>query len=359
MLIRIKRGWEIPEREITPEEIYFNRRAFLKKLGISGLGAIGALTGLGKWDNAVAANLSNTADQSSLYPAKRNEKFKLDRPLTDEYAVTHYNNFYEFTTDKARVADLVGNFTIHPWTIEVSGHVAKPKTFDLDELLKTMPIEERLYRHRCVEAWAMAVPWTGFPMKALIDLVQPTSKAKFVRMVTFNRPEEAPGMLTQPWYPWPYYEGLRMDEAVNELTFMAIGAYGKPLPKQNGAPFRLVTPWKYGYKSIKSIVKIEFIDKQPATFWNDVAPKEYDFLSNVNPKVPHPRWSQATERLIPGDERRPTLLYNGYEKYVGHLLFINKMEVYFGVPQETGIRSHFPALGRLHLAGNYRQRCSK
>jgi sulfoxide reductase catalytic subunit YedY len=315
MLIKIHRGWEIPEREATPEEIYLNRRQFIKKLGFAGIGAVTVLSGM---EHAVAG-INDGGKGSNIYPAKRNPKYVLDRPITDEWATAHYNNFYEFTTDKERVADLVGKFQIRPWTVEVTGMVAKPKVYDVDELIRLMPTEERLYRHRCVEAWAMAVPWTGFPMKALIDLVQPLSTAKYVRMLSFNKPDEAPGMRTQHWYPWPYYEGLRMDEAVNELTMLAIGIYGHELPKQNGAPIRLVTPWKYGYKSIKSIVKIEFIDKQPPTFWNDVAPNEYDFLSNVNPKVPHPRWSQAHERLIPNMERRATLLYNGYEEFVAHL----------------------------------------
>lgn len=314
MFIRKKKRWEIPERLATPEEIFLNRRRFLQQLGWSGLGLMGGLTSLEAWRNAAAA-----MPQSSIYSAKRNATYVLDRPITDEFAATHYNNFYEFTTDKRGVADLVGKFKTQPWAIAVKGLVAKPKTFDLDELIKLMPVEERLYRFRCVEAWAMAVPWTGFPLKALIDLVVPTAKAKFVRMVSFNRPHEAPGMAEQSWYPWPYFEGLRLEEAMNELAFMAIGMYGKPMPKQNGAPVRLVTPWKYGYKSIKSIVEIEFTDKQPPTFWNKIAPGEYDFLSNVDPDVPHPRWSQAIERIIPSMEERPTLKYNGYEEFVAYL----------------------------------------
>jgi sulfoxide reductase catalytic subunit YedY len=315
MLVKIPRGWEIAERAATPEEIYLNRRQFVKKLSWAGVGAVAMFSG---WEN-VAAMIPRRLDHAGIYPAKRNAKYALDRPLTDEWATAHYNNFYEFTTDKERVADLVEKFQTRPWTVEVAGMVAKPKTYDVDELTRLMPVEERLYRHRCVEAWSMAEPWTGFPMKALVDLVQPLSSAKFVRMISFNKPEQAPGMRTQSWYPWPYYEGLRMDEAANELAMLVIGIYGHELPKQNGAPIRLVTPWKYGYKSIKSIVKIDFTGKQPATFWNDVAPNEYDFLSNVNPKVPHPRWSQATEQPIPGGPRRPTLLYNGYEEYVAPL----------------------------------------
>lgn len=314
MFIRKSRRWEIPERLATPEEIYFNRRHFLKQLGIGSLGLVSGVSFLGAGMKPV-----EVTQLPDIYPATRNPKYGLDRPITDEYSATHYINFYEFTTDKRRVADLVGKFKTQPWTIAVTGMVARPRTFDLDELIKLMPVEERLYRFRCVEAWSMAVPWTGFPMKALIDLVAPTAKAKFVRMVSFNRPEEAPGMAEQAWYPWPYFEGLRLDEAMNELTFMAIGLYAKPLPKQNGAPLRLVVPWKYGYKSIKSIVEIEFTDKQPPTFWNKIAPSEYSFLSNVDPHVPHPRWSQAMERMIPSMEQRPTLKYNGYEEFVAHL----------------------------------------
>lgn len=316
MLIKIPRGWEIPEREATPEEIFTNRRQFIKTMGLAGIGTAISSSG---WDRVAAAILNHRGDKDDIYPAKRNAKYVLDRPLTDESATAHYNNFYEFTTDKARVADLVDKFQIRPWAVEITGMVTKPKTYDVDELIRLMPVEERLYRHRCVEAWSMAVPWTGFPLKALIDLVQPSSSAKFVRLLSFNKPEQAPGMRSQSWYPWPYYEGLRMDEAANELTMLVSGIYGHELPKQNGAPIRLVAPWKYGYKSIKAIVKIEFTDKQPKTFWNDIAPNEYDFLSNVNPKVPHPRWSQATEQPIPGGPRRPTLLYNGYEEYVAHL----------------------------------------
>ena len=197
--------------------------------------------------------------------------------------------------------------------------VDRPKVYDLDDLVRRMPLEERLYRFRCVEAWAMAVPWTGFPMKALINEVQPKSSARYVRMVTFQRPEQAPGQKSQPWYPWPYFEALTMEEAMNELTLLGTGIYGHALPKQHGAPIRLVAPWKYGFKSIKSIVSIEFTDKQPPTFWNKLAPSEYDFWANVNPNVPHPRWSQATERLISTGERVPSQLYNGYGEYVAHL----------------------------------------
>ena len=317
MLIKTLRAWEIPENVATSEQDYLNRREFLKRAGI---GAAALVTGMNRWAGTYTLDQSQVSEKiQSALPAPRNTAFTLDRPVTEEYAATHYNNFYEFTTDKPRVAERVDKFKIFPWQIEISGHVEKKLTLDLDDLVQRLPVEERLYRHRCVEAWSMAVPWSGIPFKTFIELVQPTAKAKYVRFVTFNRPEQAPGMKEQPWYPWPYYEGLRMDEAMNELTFLAIGLYGKPLPKQNGAPVRMVLPWKYGYKSIKSIVKIEFVDQQPKTFWNDLAPTEYSFLSNVNPKVPHPRWSQAEERVIPSMERRPTLLFNGYEEFVASM----------------------------------------
>ena len=309
MLIRIRKGWEIPERETTPERVFFNRRQFLQAAGFLGVeGLAGAAT-----------------DAKGPYPAKQNPEFTLDRPITVERAATGYNNFYEFDgNDKQAVQHKVGAFVTRPWQIEISGLVGKPKTFDLDDLLRSMPFEERLYRFRCVEAWSMAVPWTGFPFSELIKAVEPKPEAKYIRTVTVYRPKEMPGIPGQPWYPWPYYEGLRMDEALNPLTMVVTGIYGKPLPRQNGAPVRLIVPWKYGYKSIKSVVKVEFVAKQQRTFWNDQQPLEYGFYSNVNPKKPHPRWSQAVEKVIPTMEPRPTLLYNGYEKYVAHLYKSNE-----------------------------------
>jgi sulfoxide reductase catalytic subunit YedY len=303
MLIRIPEDWEIPERDATPEHVYLNRRQLLKAAGFLG-----------------AKGLVRAANANGPYPAKRNLEYTLDRPITEEWAATSYNNFYEFDAmDKKAVRNKVGKFVVSPWQIEVTGKVNKPRKFDLDELLRTMPFEERLYRFRCVERWAMAVPWTGFPFSELVKAVEPKPEAKYVRFVTVHRPDQMPGVVQANWYPWPYYEGLRMDEAMNPLTLLVTGLYGKPLPKQNGAPIRIVTPWKYGYKSIKSIVKIEFVSKQPRTFWNDLQPAEYGFYSNVNPNKPHPRWSQVIEEVIPTMERRPTLLYNGYGKYVAGL----------------------------------------
>ena len=292
----------MPEREATPEGAFWSRRNLLKAAGLIG------------------AESLLSAEENSPYPAKRNQSFTLDRPITEERWATGYNNFYEFHgTDKTAVRNLVDKFVTRPWSFEVTGLVAKPRTFDLDEFERAMPLEERLYRFRCVEAWSMAVPWTGVPFSELTKLVQPKPEAKFVRFVSVRRPEQMPGISSQPWYPFPYYEGLRMDEAMNPLTMIVTGMYGKPLPKQNGAPIRLITPWKYGYKSAKSLVKIEFVATQPKTFWNDLHAKEYGFYSNVNPAVPHPRWSQAEEKVLPTGALRPTLAYNGYEKFVASM----------------------------------------
>jgi methionine sulfoxide reductase catalytic subunit len=301
MLIKIPKGWEIPEREATPEDIYLNRRQILLGAGFLGV-----------------QSLLRAATESAVpYPAHRNPEFVLDRTITAEQAATGYNNFYEFHgTDKEAVKNLVGKFVTRPWTVEVTGLVKKPQTLDVDNLERSMPLEERLYRHRCVEAWAMAVPWTGFPFSEIVKLAEPKPEAKFVRFISAKKDKEMPGVPSQPWYPWPYFEGLRMDEAMNPLAFVVTGLYGKRLPKQNGAPIRMVLPWKYGYKSAKSIVKIEFVKSQPQTFWHQVAADEYGFYSNVNPNKPHPRWSQAVERLIPNMERRQTMMYNGYEKWV-------------------------------------------
>jgi len=254
---------------------------------------------------------------AGLYPAKRNPRYTLDRPLTDEKLATYYNNFYEFGSQKT-IADEAQALKIRPWTIKIDGLVDKEMTVDLDDLLKKMALEERLYRHRCVEAWSMAVPWSGFPMAAFVDFAKPLGSAKYVRMETFLDPKIAPGQ-KEVWYPWPYIEGVTIAEAGNELAFLATGMYGKPVPKQDGAPFRLVLPWKYGFKSVKSIVRFSFTDKRPVSFWETVQGEEYGFWANVNPEVPHPRWSQATERVLGIDGRRPTLKWNGYGEFVAYL----------------------------------------
>lgn len=324
MLITIPRGWEIPESQATPEDVYLNRRRFLKTMGFASAGMLGLLAGCqqarGESEQVSTSppGLPPPSKTSGLYPAKRNKRFALDRPLTEEAIAGRYNNFYEFSSVKDRVWKLVERFETRPWQIEVTGLVSQPKVYDIDDLVHQMPLEERRYRFRCVEAWAMAVPWTGFPMKALIDLVQPLTSAKYVRMLTFLKSDQAPGQLDSR-LPWPYFEGLTMAEATNELTLLVTGIYGHELSKQHGAPIRLIVPWKYGFKSIKSIVRIEFVEEQPATFWNVLVSHEYDFWANVNPEVPHPRWSQATERIIGTGERRATLLYNGYADHVAHL----------------------------------------
>jgi len=313
--IKVPRGWEIPERNATPEGEYLrfhsDRRSFLRKAGLSALSALLPLA-------PVSGAESSNPGAGSIYPAKRNPTFTLERPLTDEKIAARVNNFYEFSTGKD-VYRRVDKYQPIPWEIEVKGMVRKPGKFDLDQLLKMMPIEERLYRLRCVEAWAMAVPWTGFQFSEWIKRVEPAPKAKYVRFVCLNRPDQCPGQREYTWYPWPYYEALRLDEAMNELVFMAVGIYGHDLPKQHGAPLRLAVPWKYGYKSPKAIVRIEFTDKQPATFWSTLQPSEYPFESNVNPAVPHPRWSQATERMVDTGEARKTVLYNGYGQWVAGL----------------------------------------
>ena len=253
-----------------------------------------------------------------LYPAWRDRRFTLDRPITGEVYAASYNNFYEFSSFKNRVYKNAARFKTHPWQIEIAGLVEHPRLFDIDDFVRLAPLEERLYRFRCVEAWAMAVPWTGLSLAALIKKLQPLSSARYVRFVTFMRPDQASNQ--NPSHgPWPYTEGLTLAEATHELSLLATGIYGHPLPKQHGAPLRLVVPWKYGFKSIKSIVKIEFTAEQPRTFWNSNRPREYDFVANVRPDIPHPRWSQATEKLIDTGERRPTLPYNGYGEWVAKL----------------------------------------
>ena len=237
----------------------------------------------------------------------------MDRPLTPSSVAATYNNYYEFTTDKERVAEVAAGFVTRPWRVEVSGLCARPQTFDVDALIRAMPMEERVYRFRCVEAWAMVVPWTGFPLAALLDRVEPNREARFVRFVSFPPRDDAPGMARQSHYPWPYHEALRLDEARHDLAMLATGIYGRPMPNQHGAPLRLVVPWKYGFKSIKGVQKIELTAERPRTFWNRLQPREYSFLANIDPDVPHPRWSQAKERMIDTGAEVPTRKYNGYD----------------------------------------------
>ncbi len=316
-----RRGWELPEATATPEAVYLSRRAMLK----AGAGTLGAIALPGTLvpaalapTAALAQRVTEVPDPSAhLYPAKRSDTFTLDRPITPEAKSSTVNNYYEFSYGK-NVAPSMTRFARRPWVVKVDGLVEKPFEIGIDDLLARFPLEERLYRHRCVEAWSMAVPWTGFPMKAFVDYAKPLSGAKFVRMETFLDPKVAPNQRDFR-YPWPYVEGLTMAEATNELAFLVTGVYGKPAPAQFGAPLRIALPWKYGFKSIKGIVRFSFTDKQPVGYWEEVQGSEYGFWANVNPKVPHPRWSQASEEDIATGERRPTLLYNGYGEQVAGL----------------------------------------
>jgi methionine sulfoxide reductase catalytic subunit len=310
MLIRVKRGWELPESAATDEAVFRDRRRLLKGLAAGPILASG-LAGLPAWAAA------ETDPSAGLYPARRNDRYLLDRPITAEKDATTYNNFYEFGFDKS-IWERAQALKLRPWTIRIDGMVEKPLTIDFDDLLKRVGLEERLYRHRCVEAWSMAVPWTGFPMAALVDLARPLGSAKYVRMETFMDPKTAPEQ-KKFFYPWPYVEGLTIEEARNELAFLVTGMYGKPVPKQDGAPLRLAVPWKYGFKSVKSIVRFEFTDKRPVSYWEKLQSSEYGFWANVNPAVPHPRWSQASERVLGTDERRPTLIWNGYGEFVADM----------------------------------------
>jgi methionine sulfoxide reductase catalytic subunit len=305
-----RRGWEIPERLATPEHLFFNRRAFL---ALSGAAALSLSTGASR-----AQRVADLPDPTKdLYPAKRNDAFTLDRPVTDEKINTSYNNFYEFGSSK-NVAKAAQKLELRPWTVKIDGMVEKAQEIGIDDLIRKVPLEERLYRHRCVEAWSMAIPWTGFPVARLLELAKPLSSAKYLRMETFHNPSVAPGQ-RQTWYPWPYVEGLTVAEAANELAFLVTGAYSKPVSKVQGAPLRLAVPWKYGFKSIKSIVRFTFTDQRPKSYWEALQSSEYGFWANVNPDVPHPRWSQATEELIGLNERRPTLIFNGYGDHVAAL----------------------------------------
>jgi sulfoxide reductase catalytic subunit YedY len=295
--------------EITPYSQYLSRRDFLKATGIVTGSALLAACAPTRTETAVPAG------EMDDLPAKMDE---YGDPANSFQDITNYNNFYEFSTTKEAVNPLSQDFKTEPWTVEVSGLVNNPKTYGIEDLLSKFPQEERIYRLRCVEAWSMVIPWMGFPLASLLKEVEPTSDAKFVRFETVYRPEEMPG-LKNFLYPWPYQEGLRIDEAMHDLTLLATGLYGEPMPNPNGAPIRLVVPWKYGFKSIKSIVKIELVAEQPATLWNSIGANEYGFYSNVNPERPHPRWSQASERRIGEFSRRPTLMFNGYAEEVAHL----------------------------------------
>ena len=296
-------GPAIPSREITPERVYLRRRELMA--GGAALAALGA------------ARVAR-ADDPALPPVKKSGWTVTGEAQTPFKDVSGYNNFYEFGTDKGDPAENAHTLKVRPWTVSFEGEIKKPKTIDVDTLLKQFPLEERVYRLRCVEAWSMVIPWVGFPLGALLKQLEPTSKAKYVAFTTLLAPDQMPGQ-RRGVLDWPYVEGLRIDEAMHPLTLFAVGLYGKALPRQNGAPLRLVVPWKYGFKSIKSIVKVRLVEQQPPTSWNLSAPSEYGFYSNVNPDVDHPRWSQARERRIGEFLKRKTLPFNGYANEVASL----------------------------------------
>ena len=322
MLIKVRENWALPETAVMSEHIYMNRRQWLQAAGVAGAGLATMFAG-------GAINPVNAA--IGPYPAPRNEAYVGGRALTPEDEATTYTNFYEFGSSK-NIWRRAQNLITDPWLVSIGGFVETPVTLDAEDLLRQLGgLEERIYRHRCVEAWAMTVPWTGIPLARLVSFARPTASAKYLRMETFWDPSLAPGQ-KQDWYPWPYVEGLTLAEAVNELAFLATGIYGKPMPAQNGAPLRLVVPWKYGFKSIKSIVRFTFTDQRPVSFWEELNTEEYGFWANVNPDVPHPRWSQASERLLGSGDRVPTQIYNGYGAEVAGLytgMFPNEKRALF------------------------------
>lgn len=335
MLIKFKKKSDVSSSEITPESVYRNRRQFMKGIGAAAAASVLAACRPERPPTPQAAppatavpptpasvetnrNIDPTAAPAEPTAAPGPRTDELGDSLTSYNDVTNYNNFYEFTTDKTDVARLAKDFQTSPWQVDVGGMVNNPGTFDINDILSDFDQEERIYRLRCVEGWSMVIPWQGFPLAKLLDKVEPTSNAKYVRFETLLDKEQMPGQKT-PWYKWPYIEGLRLDEAYNDLAILSTGLYGETLLPQNGAPIRLVVPWKYGLKSIKSIVRIDLVDEMPQTLWMTAAPNEYGFYSNVNPNVPHPRWSQASERRIGEFGRRETLMFNGYEEEVAAL----------------------------------------
>jgi sulfoxide reductase catalytic subunit YedY len=312
MHIGLRRGWELPDAAATPEAVFLDRR---RLIGILGAGSLIAAT-----SPRLLAGSARAAEEdpsAHLYPVKRNPRYQLEGEITPEAITGAYNNFFEFGSSK-RIAAAAHALRIRPWAITIDGMVEKEQTIGIDDLLARMPLEERVVRHRCVEAWSMIVPWSGFPMSKLVELARPLGSAKYVELRSFEDPEVAAGQ-RQFWYPWPYLEGLTVAEATHELAFLVTGAYGKPLAKQYGSPLRLAVPWKYGFKHVKSIQRVTFTDRQPVSFWEEIGNGEYGFWANVNPDVPHPRWSQATEERIGTGERIPTQSFNGYQEFVADL----------------------------------------
>lgn len=311
-----RRGWEIASDRLTPERLVLGRRRLLA--AAAALAAAPApVAALGRdplawWEAQVAADPTH-----DLYPAPRSLGHPLDRPLTEARHAIVYNNFYEFGAHKD-IWRAAQRLETRPWTVTIDGLVPSPRTVDIHDLIRRFPLQERTYRMRCVEGWAIAVPWVGFPLADLIRWIEPLASARYVVFESFQNPRIAPGF-RQTWYPWPYLEGFTMAEAMNELSLVVVGIYGRPLPPQMGAPLRVITPWKYGFKQPKSVVRITFTDRRPVGFWERLQPHEYGFWANVNPAVPHPRWSQATERMLGTDERRPTMIWNGYGEWVAGL----------------------------------------
>ncbi len=312
----IKKSDDINASEITPRELFMNRRQFVAATGAA---AIAAGAGIAGYELFRAPR---TAHAGEKLPNIKKSSSSTAEKLNSLKDITSYNNFYELGVEKGDPAKNAKFLTTRPWSVEVEGEVKKPRTFSIEDIMKLAPLEERIYRLRCVEAWSMVIPWVGFPLSALINRVEPTNNAKFVQFVTLVDPDRLPGQkpgIFGSVLDWPYVEGLRMDEAMHPLAILSVGLYGEVLPAQNGAPLRLVVPWKYGFKSIKSIVKLRFIETQPPTSWNKMQPQEYGFYSNVNPEVDHPRWSQASERRIGEFFRRKTLMFNGYGEQVASL----------------------------------------
>lgn len=308
---------KVRSSEITPEHVYRNRRLFLKSLGLlAGSALLSACAPVASALTTAPAGGGTPA--AGGHPGASAQTDELGDPLTPYEAVTNYNNYYEFSTNKEAVARLAAEFPTAPWTVTVGGLVRNPKTYGIEDLFEGFSQEERIYRLRCVEAWSMVIPWQGFRLADLLREVEPLAEAKYVRFESILARDVMPGQ-RQGWYEWPYVEGLRLDEAMHDLTILATGLYGQPLPNQNGAPLRLVVPWKYGFKSIKAIVKIDLVDSQPSSLWMLAAPHEYGFYANVNPEVNHPRWSQASERRIEELGRRETLPFNGYADEVAAL----------------------------------------
>lgn len=306
---------KIDPAEITPKNVYLSRRNFMKAASVMAGGLTLAACAPSLTQEPTPTNqvpMPTATEPVNIY------RDEIGTPANSYYEITHYNNYYEFTVSPPNVAKLADQFQTKPWDVEVYGLVKNPKTYSVEEMVDLFQPEERVYRLRCVEGWSMVIPWVGFPLSKLLNEIEPTADARYVRFETVYRPEEMPGQ-KQGVFPWPYQEGLRMDEAMHDLTILATGMYGGELPAQNGGGIRLVVPWKYGFKSIKAIVKIELVAEQPATMWNTIAANEYGFYSNVNPNVDHPRWSQATERRIGETFRRETFMFNGYEEQVAHL----------------------------------------